>query len=116
MKYLFKTHAQMKEYNRENYWVDNNLVQEIWLDVNNSKDAFKKYIDTINEKYYDIVSKNSIKNKQPIYVDTENGSVQVGFVLTGKIEIPKNDYKWTTQYIDLWVEIFEMRNIFKECD
>ena len=41
-----------------------------------------------------------------MYIDTVDGDVkQVGFVITGKTEFENDNHKWSTQYIDLWVNI-----------
>ena len=42
-----------------------------------------------------------------MYCDTPDGEVkQVGFVITAKTEFEdRENYKWATQYIDLWVTI-----------
>jgi hypothetical protein len=52
-----------------------------------------------------------------MYVDTENGVKQVGYVITGKTEFEdRNNYKWSTQYIDLWVTIHALQDVFPEVD
>ena len=41
-----------------------------------------------------------------MYVDTQDGVKQVGYVITGKTYFENIDnYKWSKQYIDLWVTI-----------
>ena len=41
-----------------------------------------------------------------MYVDTQDGVKQVGYVITGKTEFEDRDnYKCSKQYIDLWVTI-----------
>ena len=42
-----------------------------------------------------------------MYIDTVSGdSKQIGFVITGQCEFEdRYNYKWSKQYIDLWVSI-----------
>ena len=41
-----------------------------------------------------------------MYVDTSNEAKQVGYVITGKAGFEdRYNYKWSEQYIDLWVTI-----------
>ena len=41
-----------------------------------------------------------------MFVDTSDGTKQVGYVITGKSDFEDRDnYRWSTQYIDLWVTI-----------
>ena len=66
----------------------------------------------MEEKEYIQISNNAIKNKNPMYVDTTDGNAkQVGYVITAKTEFQDNDnYKWSTQYIDLWVTILTIED------
>ena len=58
------------------------------------------------DKYYIDISRNAIKNKSEMFIDTTSGPKQIGYVITGKTEFEKgNRAGWSTQYIDLWVEI-----------
>ena len=104
--YIFETTATMKEYNREKYWIDADIIGKIRLTAANVKEALNRYREIIAEKYYVSISDNAIKNKSKMYVDTVNGETkQVGYVITGQTEIEEDYYKWTKQYIDLWVTI-----------
>ena len=41
-----------------------------------------------------------------MYIDTDTGEKQVGYVITGKTDFEDRvNYKWSVQYIDLWVTI-----------
>ena len=105
--YIFKTEATMKEYNNKKWWIDSGIVRDIQVEAESTKDALLKYRDIVNDKYCIGISNNAIKNKQPMYVDTKNGdSKQIGYVITGKTEFEdEKNYKWSTQYIDLWITI-----------
>lgn len=112
MKYLFKTDATMKEYNCKKWWIDRDIIKDKIIIANTPQKALEKYIEEINKEHYDIVSKNAIKNKQPIYKDTEDGAIQVGFCITASMDFDKGDYRgWSKQFFELWVEILELKDI-----
>ena len=105
-KYLFKTTATMKEYNNKKWWIDSNIVRDKYINAENLNEALEKYKNLVEEKDYITISNNAIKNKNPMYVDTVDGNTkQVGYVITAKTEFQDDNYKWSTQYIDLWVSI-----------
>ena len=60
----------------------------------------------VNGDYIEI-SENALRCKNPMYIDTPTGEAkQVGYVITGKTEFEdRENYRWSTQYIDLWVTI-----------
>lgn len=105
--YIFKTTTTMKEYNNKKWWIDSDIIREIRIAADNIQEALNQYREIASEKYGVSISTNAIKNKSPMYVDTANGDAkQVGYVITGKTEFEDRDnYKWSTQYIDLWVTI-----------
>lgn len=111
-RYIFKTVATMKEYNNKKWWIDSGIVREISVNADNVKQALEKYREIVADKYYIEISNNAIKNKSAMYVDTVAGDVlQVGYVITGKTEFEdRNNYKWSTQYIDLWVTVLTVVN------
>ena len=105
--YIFKTTATMKEYNCKKWWIDSGIVGEIRIVAENVREALEKYRAIVEEKHYITISNNAIKNKSEMYVDTANGECkQVGYVITGKTEFQDGEnYKWSTQFIDLWVSV-----------
>lgn len=112
MKYLFKTDATMKEYNCEKWYIDKDFIKDKIIIADTPRQALEKYIEEINKEHYDIVSKNAIKNKSPIYRDTKDGAQQVGFNITASMEFDKGDYRgWSKQFFELWIEMFELKNI-----
>ena len=104
--FIFKTTTTMKDYNCEKWWIDSGIVGEIHISAENIREALEKYRAIVEKKYYITISNNAIKNKSKMYVDTLTGEAkQVGYVITGKTEMQDDFYKWSTQYIDLWVTI-----------
>lgn len=107
MDYIFKTTTTMKEYNNKNWWIDGNLISDMRITADNVENAIAIYRDRVGEKYYVSISRNALKNKSDMFIDTPDGGVkQVGYVITGKTAFDKGDYTgYSTQYIDLWVTI-----------
>lgn len=106
MTYLFETTTTMKEYNNKNWWIDSRIIENKVIEAETLKEALKEYQKEVSENDYIEISNNAIKNKSPMYVDTKSGETkQVGYVITGKSEFQRDDYTWSTQYIDLWVSI-----------
>ena len=105
--YIFKTTATMKEYNHKKWWIDPGVVREIHVSAENARDALNQYREILEGKYYISISDNAIKTKTEMYVDTKSGEPrQIGYVITGKTDFEDRDnYRWSAQYIDLWVEI-----------
>lgn len=107
MKYIFKTQATMKEYNAKKWWISSNIIPEMEIESDSVKNALKEYQKKCTEEHYISVSDNAIKTKRGMYTDTKSGEMkQIGYVITGKTEFEDRDKRtWSTQYIDLWVEI-----------
>lgn len=106
-KYLFKTTTTMKEYNNKRWWIDSNIVKDKYITAENLTEALEKYRESVKEDEYILISKTAMKNKNPMYIDTLDGETkQVGYVITAKTEFEdRENYKWSEQYIDLWVNI-----------
>ncbi len=112
--YIFNTAAAMKEYNRDKWWIDCDVIKEIEIDAENITAALKEYQAAVADKYYIDISNNALKNKSPMYQDYKNGETrQIGYVITASTDFESN-YKWIKQYIDLWVEIRVVKNAFME--
>lgn len=108
-KYLFKTSLGMKHYNCKKWWIDNRLVRDEIIEADSVQKALDKYVAMLDEKYSIDVSKTALKNKEKMYRDLKTGeTVQVGYVLTGSTEFDCDRVKWVRQYIEIWVEIFEI--------
>lgn len=104
MTFIFKTTTTTKEYNARKWWIDSGIVREIQITADNLPAALEQYREIVEEKHYISISAHAIKNRNPMYIDTPDGEKQIGFVITGKTDFESN-YKWVTQYIDLWVTV-----------
>lgn len=107
MKFIFKTTTTMKEYNNKKWWIDSDIIREISVNADSLKQALEEYREIVKDKFYIEISNNAIKNKNPMFINTPDGNCkQVGYVITGKTEFEDRDnYKWSTQFIDLWVTV-----------
>lgn len=106
--YIFKTSATMKEYNRKKWWIDSGIIREIAVNAETTKEALKKYQETVKDKYYIEISDNALKNKAPMYIENKRGDVlQIGYVITAKSDFYDDNGHSSTQYIDLWVEVLK---------
>lgn len=111
-KFEFKTTTTMKEYNAKKWWIYPDIIRPITISAENLKAALHKYAEYCYNTAYIEVSKNALRTKSPMYVDLKTGeSKQVGYVITGKSDFQRDDYSWSTQYIDLWVSITEVTDI-----
>lgn len=112
MNYIFKTTTTMKEYNNRKWWIDGDLIPDIYINADTIDDALKIYKNKVEEKRGISISRNALRNKSEMFADMSGGTVkQVGYVITGKTEFDKGDYTgFSTQYIDLWVTIITVVN------
>lgn len=115
MKYLFKTTATMKYYNNKKWWIDGDIIRNMYIDSENVNDALKKYQEAARDRYGVEISNNALKNKDAMYIDTAAGAVQTGYVITAKTGFFDDArYRYTDQYIDLWIDISIIKNAFME--
>ena len=111
--YLFTTITTVKPIDKGKWWIDRDLISNIYIQSNNLDEALKEYQQKTEEDYGVTISNNALKNKSPMFIDDENGDpVQIGYVITGKTPFHDNKGKWIDKYIDLWVEIQQVINPF----
>ena len=105
--YRFETTTTMKPYNRKQWCIASDMVRPIEVQADSITEALNLWRNIVQERDYIEISRNAIRNKQPMYCDYNDGRTeQVGYVITGKTEFDKGDYTgYTKQYIDLWVRI-----------
>ena len=105
MTYVFETITTMKEYNNKKWWIDSNIITRKTIEADTIAAALERFRALVEEKHYISISNNAMKNKTPMYIDTENGAKQTGFVITGKTDFQTDSGRWISNYIDLWVNI-----------
>lgn len=107
MKYIFEfeTTTTMKEYNNKKWWIDPDVITSKIIKADTIATALERFQALVKEKHYISISDNAIKNKKPMYINTESGEKQIGFVITGKSNFQTDAGRWVSNYIDLWVEI-----------
>lgn len=108
MKFLFRTNTTMKEYNNKKWWIDSDTVPEMIIREDDLEAALKTYRILAKEQAFVDISDNALKKKDPMYVDTEKGPEQVGYVITASTDFEVDYSKSSRQYIDLWVSIYEI--------
>lgn len=73
MNYIFKTTATMKEYNNEKWWIDGDIISDMRINADSVENALEIYRERVEEKHYISISRNAIKNKSEMFVDTPDG-------------------------------------------
>lgn len=106
MKFIFKTSATMKDYNRDKWYIDDGIIREKIIAADSTAEALDKYVKSVESEDYTTITKNAIKNKAAMYIDNESGDAeQCGYVITASQYFQDDDGKMSKQYIDLWVSI-----------
>ncbi len=102
--YEIRTVTTMKPYNSKKWWIDSNIIPTIEVEAETPKEAHNQWCKIVSEKHYVDISKSAMNKPGIMYHDTTDGPKQCGYVTTGKTEFQKENYSWSTQYIDLWAE------------
>jgi len=111
--YLFITITTIKPIDEGKWWIDHKLVSNMYIQSDNLNEALRKYQERIQEDYGVTISNYAIKNREPIFRDDENGNpLQVGYIITGQTLFDNGGKGWVNRYIDLWIEIQEVKNPF----
>ena len=106
MRFIFKTSATMKDYNRNKWWIDKGIIGEKIITADSTAEALDKYVKSVESDDYTTITKNAIKNKKAMYIDNESGEAeQCGYVITASQYFQDEDGKLSKQYIDLWITI-----------
>lgn len=108
MKYMLNTATTMKEYNQMNYWIDKNIVPNLFIDAECVDDALDIYRDLVSNRWCIDISNNAIKHKSAMFI---GDGVQCGYVITGSMLFQHDDYNWVKQYIDLWVAVYQINDV-----
>ena len=106
MRFIFKTSATMKDYNKNKWWIDRGIIGEKIIAADSTAEAIDKYVKSVESDDYTTITKNAIKNKKAMYIDNESGEAeQCGYVITASQDFQDEDGKVSKQYIDLWITI-----------
>ena len=106
MKFIFKTSATMKDYNKNKWWIDRGIIGEKIIAADSTAEAIDKYVKSVESDDYTTITKNAIKNKKAMYIDNESGEAeQCGYVITASQYFQDDDGNLSKQYIDLWITI-----------
>ena len=106
MRFIFKTSATMKDYNRDKWWIDPGIIREKIIIADSTAEAIDKYVKLVESDDYTTITKNAIKNKEAMYIDNESGEAeQCGYVITASQYFQDDNGNLSKQYIDLWITI-----------
>ena len=103
--YIFRTTTTMKDYNAKHWWIDGNIIAQKTITAESVAAALEEYRELVEYDNCISISKNAIKARRPMYVDTKGGEKQIGFVITGRADFEAESYRYVKQYVDLWVEV-----------
>lgn len=106
MKFLFKTATTMKPYNNKKWWIDKDVMPEAYINADNLKEALTKYQKRAEENGITI-SNSALRTAEPMYVDSDGETKQVGLVITASTDF-SNFCTYSKQYIELWTEILTL--------
>lgn len=110
--YEIKTTTTMKPYNTKNWWIASDYIKPITVRASSPKEALKAYCLNIMDNNLIEISKTAMNKAAAMYIDTENGAQQVGYVVTASTEFETNNYNFSKQYIELWAEFKEVGAAF----
>ena len=111
-KYLMRTTAEMKVYNRKKWYIDSNIVRDMFINAENIKSAMEIYRERVQESAYIEISNNAMKTKSPMYCGDGENMRQCGYVITASTDFEDRDnYKYSKQYIELWISIYEINDL-----
>ena len=111
-KYMFRTTATMKPYNRANWYIDPDIIRTKYITADSLREALNAYAEDVTEHDYITITPHAIRTKSPMYIDTKNGeAVQVGYVITAKTEMQRDNGTWTEQFINLWISIDQIQTV-----
>ena len=105
MLYQFNTHVTMKNYNAAKWWIDPDIIPMQQIEAGSLPEALRNFRDMVEDRYFITISNTALRRKAPMYIDTAAGTKQIGYVITGQTEFQREDYTWTSQYVELWIEI-----------
>lgn len=107
MKFLFKTATTMKPYNDKKWWIDKDAMPEAYINADSLKEALTKY-QKLAEENGITISNSALKTAEPMYVDSDGETKQVGLVITASTDFYDSYNSCSKQYIELWTEILTL--------
>lgn len=64
MRFIFKTSATMKDYNRDKWWIDHTIIGEKIIVADSTAEALDIYVKLVERDDYTTITKNAIKKKR----------------------------------------------------
>lgn len=81
-------------------------MPEAYINADSLKEALTKYQKRAEENGITI-SNSALKTAEPMYVDSDGETKQVGLVITASTDF-SNSCTYSKQYIELWTEILTL--------
>lgn len=95
----------------DNSWWTTFRNESEHVNAESVSEAEERFFDILEQKYGFEVSNSAKKRPNKMYIDTPDGSKQVGFVYKAKTQIDVSG-KWTNKYADIWTSIYQLTNVF----
>lgn len=115
MQFYFHTQASMKPHNSKHWYIDRNILPDTRIAADSLPDALERFREYAEHSAITI-SKNGIRNREPMFRDSKDGSTrQIGYVITGRTSFLKDDGNLVDHYVELWVEVLTIvKTVFPE--
>lgn len=107
-KYLITSNVVPVE---SDFWIDANIVPDFYTTAESVESALKVWFDHVESKACLSISKTARKKREPIFIDTPTGDVQVGYIFVAPTEVDFN-YKLKRRRVHIWATINEIINPF----
>ena len=108
-KYLITSNVTTVE---SDFWIDASIIPDFCTTAESMEDALKVWFDHVESKACLFISMTARKKREPIFIDTPTGAVQVGYIFVAPTEVNFN-YKWKRRRVHIWATINEIINPFK---
>lgn len=94
----------------DDFWVE--ATESMTVESSDVRGAIIEALEIMKCNHFIEVSKTARKNAKPMYIDTDDGIVQEGYVIKGNLMIDFGDGSsiedYRKKFVNLWVSIKEI--------
>lgn len=93
----------------DDFWVE--ATESMTVDSKDVRGAIIEALEVMECDHFINVSKTARKNAEPMYVDTEDGAYQIGYIIKGSLMVDFSDggiEDYRKRFVNLWVSIKEI--------
>ena len=92
----------------DDFWVE--ATESMTVKSSDVRGAIIEALEVMKCDHFIEVSKTARKNAKPMYIDTDDGTVQEGYVIKGSLMINFGDgtEDYRKKFVNLWVSIKEI--------